>query len=85
MPIKSWSQDSSLLEVTIDMKPYAIHWKCSVTGRLGTGTMRFNKKEAEGLVKELNEKYPNIDHEAVIPPQASTDPAATESIQSLSS
>ncbi len=61
----------SLKEVTSEMKPYAIRWKCNVTGKLGTGTLRFEKEEAEGLVKELNEEYPNIDHEAVIPPQPS--------------
>jgi len=54
----------SLKEVTSEMKPYAIRWKCNVTGKLGTGTLRFEKEEAEGLVKELNEEYPNIDHEA---------------------
>ena len=49
------------------MKTYAIHWKSSVTGTIGTGTKRFEKEEAERLATELNEKYPDIDHEAVIP------------------
>ena len=59
------------------MKAYAIHWKSSVTGTIGTGTKRFEKKEAEGLAAELNESYPDIDHEAVgpVPPAAEpTDP-----------
>jgi hypothetical protein len=49
------------------MKTYAIHWKSSVTGTIGTGTKLFEKKEAERLATELNESYPDIDHEAVIP------------------
>ena len=49
------------------MKAYAIHWKSSVTGTIGTGTKRFEKKEAERLATELNESYPDIDHEAVSP------------------
>jgi len=49
------------------MKTYAIHWKSSVTGTIGTGTKRFEKEDAERLVAELNENYPDIDHEAVIP------------------
>ena len=66
------------------MKAYAIRWKCTVTGRLETGTMRFDKEEAVGLVKELNHKHPNIDPEAVIPAPPSTEPADPESVQSLS-
>ena len=49
------------------MKTYAIHWKSCVTGTTGTGTKRFEKEDAERLAKELNEQYPNINHEAVIP------------------
>ena len=49
------------------MKTYAIHWKSSVTGTIGTGTKRFEKEEAERLATELNESYPDIDHEAVGP------------------
>jgi hypothetical protein len=48
------------------MKTYAIHWKSSVTGTVGNGTKRFDKEEAERLATELNENYPDIDHEAVI-------------------
>jgi len=68
-----------------DMKPYAIRWKCTVTGRIGTGTMRFEKEEAERLATELNGKYPNIDHEVIIPAAApSAQPAAVEPTQPLS-
>ena len=49
------------------MKTYAIHWKSNVTGTVGTGTKRFDKEDAERLATELNENYPDIDHEAVIP------------------
>lgn len=49
------------------MKTHAIHWKSSVSGSIGTGTKRFEKVAAERLAAELNESYPEIDHEAVIP------------------
>ncbi|HWX23380.1 MAG TPA: hypothetical protein VN578_26055 [Candidatus Binatia bacterium] len=60
------------------MKTYAIHWKSSVTGSIGTGTKRFEKEEAERLATELNEKYPDIDHDAVIPVPPSPQPAVAE-------
>jgi hypothetical protein len=56
------------------MKTHAIFWKSVVSGQIGTGTKRFEKKEAERLAAELNESYPDINHEAVIPV-----PAAAES------
>jgi hypothetical protein len=46
-----------------------------VSGQIGTGTKRFEKKEAERLAAELNEDYPDINHEAVIPVPA---PAESE-------
>lgn len=49
------------------MKTYAIHWKSTVSGSTGTGTKRFEKEDAERLATELNEDYPDIDHEAVTP------------------
>jgi hypothetical protein len=57
------------------MKTYAIHWQSSVTGTIGTGTKLFEKKEAERLATELNENYPDIDHEAVIPVPPAPKPA----------
>jgi len=60
------------------MKTHAIHWKSSVTGTRGTGTKRFEKEEAERLSTELNESYPDIDHEAVIPVPPAAEPAAVE-------
>jgi hypothetical protein len=61
------------------MKTHAIHWKSSVTGTIGTGTKRFEKEEAERLAIELNESYPDIVHEAVIPvpPAAQLAPVAS--------
>jgi hypothetical protein len=49
------------------MKTYAIHWKSTLNGITGTGTKLFEKEEAERLMAELNERYPEIDHEAIIP------------------
>jgi hypothetical protein len=66
------------------MKTYAIRWKSAVNGRIGTGTGRFEKEEAERVARELNDKYPNIDHEAVIPRSLSAEPAVVEPVQPLS-
>jgi hypothetical protein len=60
------------------MKTHAIHWKCTVTGCIGTGTKLFEKEEADSLATELNQKYPDIDHDAVIPVPASAEPAVAE-------
>jgi hypothetical protein len=66
------------------MKNYAIHWKCAVTGRIGTGTILFEKEQAERLAAELNDKHPDIDHEAVIPAPPSPEPGAAEQVTPLS-
>ena len=58
------------------MKTHAIQWKSSVTGSVGTGTKRFEQEEAERLATELNEDYPDIRHEAVIPALRAAEPAA---------
>jgi len=60
------------------MKTYAIHWKSSVTGTVGTGTKRFEKEDAESLATELNESYPEIAHEAVISAPLPPEPAEAE-------
>jgi hypothetical protein len=60
------------------MKTHAIHWKSAVSGNTGTGTKRFEKAEAGRLATELNEKYPDIDHEAVIPAPTPAEPPAAE-------
>jgi len=66
------------------MKTYAIHWKSTVSGTIGTGTKRFEKEEAERLATELNEDYPDIDHEAVIPVLPEAEYAAAEPASALS-
>ena len=63
------------------MKTHAIKWKSTVNGTCGTGTKLFEKKEAERLATELNEAYPDIDHEAVIPVPAAAVPAVAEPVQ----
>ena len=60
------------------MKTHAIHWKSTVSGKIGIGTKLFEKGEAERLATELNEKYPDIDHDAVIPVPPSAEPAVAE-------
>ena len=60
------------------MKTYAIKWKSTVSGSGGIGTKRFEKEEAERLARELNEEYPEIDHEAVIPMPPVAEAAAAE-------
>ena len=60
------------------MKTHAIYWKSAVSGTVGTGTKRFEKKEAERLAAELNEDYPDIDHEAVIPAPAAAESTVAE-------
>jgi hypothetical protein len=57
------------------MKTYAIHWKSSVTGAIGTGTKLFEKEAAERLATELNEQFPDIDHEALVPVPPAAEPA----------
>jgi hypothetical protein len=44
-------------------KTYVIQWKSKLNGRAGRGTKRFSLEEAETLVDELNQEYPNIHHE----------------------
>lgn len=60
------------------MKTHAIHWKSTVSGKIGTGTRLFEKEEAERLATKLNEDYPDIDHDAVIPVPTSAEPAVAE-------
>ncbi|MDB6021093.1 MAG: hypothetical protein JWQ04_950 [Pedosphaera sp.] len=43
-------------------KTYVIHWKSRSNGRMGTGTTRFGRDEADRLAKELNHDYPEIEH-----------------------
>ena len=43
-------------------KNYVIHWRSRTNGRIGTGTTRFNRDEADRLVEELNQDFPEIEH-----------------------
>ena len=65
------------------MKTYAIHWKSTVTGTIGTGTKRFEKGEAEHLAEELNAKFPDIDHKAVLRTPGLVEPADSGPSQPL--
>ena len=60
------------------MKSHVIHWKSSSNGSIGTGTKLFEKEEAEHLATELNESYPDIVHEAVLPVPLVPEAAAAE-------
>jgi hypothetical protein len=62
------------------MKTHAIQWKSTVTGAVGIGTKRFEKEEAERLAKELNESFPDIEHQAVIPAPKVAEAAAPEAV-----
>ncbi len=46
-------------------KTYVIRWKSKVNGRAGRGSKLFEREEAERLVAELNQEYPEIEHELV--------------------
>ena len=46
-------------------KKYIIRWKSKVNGRTGQGTKVFGRDEAEQLVAELNQGYPDIEHEVI--------------------
>ena len=44
-------------------KKYIIQWKSKVNGRAGRGTKLFDWEEARRMVEELNQEYPQIEHE----------------------
>ena len=46
-------------------KSYVIQWKSLVTGRSGKGTKLLELEEAQLLANELNQGYPDIQHEPV--------------------
>jgi len=62
------------------MKEYAIRWENTVSGNVGTGTKRFEQKEAERLAAELNVEYPEIEHKAVIPVPIKVEPPAAQAV-----
>lgn len=44
---------------------YVIQWRNKINGRNGRGTKTFPQAEAYLLAQELNDNYPDIEHEAV--------------------
>ena len=58
---------------------FVIRWKSKVNGRAGRGTKEFRKDEGERLIAELNEEYPDIEHELIAapPPAAQPEPPAS--------
>jgi hypothetical protein len=46
------------------MKTHVIHWKCRLSGKSGIGEILLEPEEADRLAKELNEEFPEIQHEA---------------------
>ena len=55
---------------------YVIQWKSKVNGRAGRGSKQFDKEEAERLVAELNNEYPQIEHQAVPANSSESEPVA---------
>jgi hypothetical protein len=54
---------------------YVIRWTSKVSGRVGRGTRNFGREEADQLATELNDLYPEIEHEVIEAPRA---PAVVE-------
>lgn len=54
-------------------KKYVIRWKSKVNGRAGRGTKEFGREEGEKLIAELNEEYPDIEHELILAPPPQLD------------
>ncbi len=52
-----------------------IQWKSNVNGSAGRGTKLFERDEAERLAEELNDEYPQIEHEVAEIPPAEPEPA----------
>jgi len=46
-------------------RAYIIRWKSKVNGRAGRGTKAFTYEEAERLASQLNEEYPDIEHDVI--------------------
>jgi hypothetical protein len=59
---------------------FIIQWKSRMNGRAGRGSKVFSREDAERLAQELNEDYPEIDHEVVpAPPENPAADAASPS------
>ena len=66
------------------MKTYAIRWTSTVAGGTGIGTKLFDLEDAEHLASELNENYPDISHEAIIPPPPRAEVIEAQTVEPLS-
>jgi len=65
-------------------KSYVIQWKSLVNGRSGKGTKLFEWEEAQLLANELNQGYPDIEHEVVEgngAPEPTPDAPKTEPVE----
>jgi hypothetical protein len=60
-----------------------IQWKSKINGRAGKGSKVFSRQEAEQLVAELNQEYPEIQHELITAPanEPETPPGSDQSRQ----
>ena len=48
------------------MKKYIISWKSKITEKFGHGNTTFSLKEAEKICYNLNCKFPNTQHSAIL-------------------
>jgi hypothetical protein len=54
------------------MKTHVIHWRCRTSGKTGIGSIFLEAVKADLLAKELNEEFPEIEHEAKVPENTSS-------------
>lgn len=66
------------------MNAYFIHWKSTLTGQVGKGTLRFEKEKAEELCRELNFDYPSIVHEPALVNEVTKNPQSKDAEQNQS-
>jgi|KBSMisStandDraft_5_1062788.scaffolds.fasta_scaffold79090_1 hypothetical protein len=52
------------------MKTHVIHWRCRISGKTGIGAILLEPEEADFMAKELNEEFPDIQHEAQLAEKA---------------
>ena len=60
------------------MKTHVIHWKCRLSGKRGVGSILLGPEQADLLAKELNEEFPEIQHEAQLAEKALLRSTSTE-------
>lgn len=57
---------------------FVIQWKSKANGRVGRGSKTFTRNEAEQLAAELNQDYPEIEHQAVDAPPEGAEAETTQ-------